>query len=53
MVNLLRTKDVDFYNEYQAARTIKDYGQGRSANGKTEEPSPAPAVEPAGEEVTL
>ncbi|MBN1576448.1 MAG: hypothetical protein JW913_07850 [Chitinispirillaceae bacterium] len=37
MVGLLRTKDIDFYNEYQAARTIKDYGQSRSSQDETEE----------------
>ena len=51
MVGLFQTKDIDFYNKYQAARTIKDYGEGRSTNGKPEGLSPSTETEPVGEEV--
>ena len=52
MVGLLRTKDIDFYNKYQAARTIKDYGQSRSTAVDSENSSlPSEAMEPVNEEV--
>ena len=41
MVDMLRYKEAAFYNQYQAARVIKDYGShwsrnGNNGTGKTE-----------------